>query len=607
MICGKYEYCKNGKCICKEEDWEIDSICKPKFCKPYPGVKCREGQEDDPMKIHYYCDDGKMLIENAVTKLCKDKCDIPNLCEHTCSPFEDSYICGCFENFKLNEKNKYSCIRESEECKEPCRENEICIINKNGKEECKCRNNYEKINGICKDKCTANKVGDICPSSCKKDRTYGFVCDCTGKYRLSSNNVTCESFDICAEREQGFTNCQSIGAFCKNKNSSYECVCPEWLTKNKSNNLCIDLCTFFKKTEECKQTFSECVVTDYINKKVECRCPASMKMVNGLCQFVEISYLGNIILPNRYRFNELSDSSLNKIKRMNEVINLPKLRTDIESAMIVMYGSLLENVNVLGCNIGEQLDCTIELQFGKKVKNELIREINNVDNCKSTTQDEYCVFPPNLLVLKESQKSAIFTETNQCNYTVVDKFCPNFTNCIKDDVGYSCKCKHGYRTVSSEPLSGNQAYTKDICEEWCNPNPCKNGECIVRSDVNEYICKCNEGYHGTNCADKDVSTKTAVIVGVVTGSLLLFSLIIIIILLIRIRNVKKISTSSQETLENFRPSYLNLGNSENNMLRQERGGLDSNLRDLRNFPRINQVKTTYPYADRRSEAFNEYL
>uniref|UniRef100_A0A1I7WLI7 EGF-like domain-containing protein n=1 Tax=Heterorhabditis bacteriophora TaxID=37862 RepID=A0A1I7WLI7_HETBA len=92
--------------------------------------------------------------------------------------------------------------------------------------------------------------------------------------------------------------------------------------------------------------------------------------------------------------------------------------------------------------------------------------------------------------------------------------CQNGASCAKEGNGYSCKCLPGFTgqncSVNIDDCVDNHCRNGGICippmnnalypnTANCHSNSCGHGSCYTNEDMNDYECRCHEGYAGTKC------------------------------------------------------------------------------------------------------------
>ncbi|XP_076342410.1 uncharacterized protein LOC143242798 [Tachypleus tridentatus] len=355
--------------------------------------------------------------------------------------------------------------------------------------------------------------------------------------------------------------------------------------------LCLDVCAFTENLETCERDFADCVTGE--NGEASCECkPSFVKSEDGSrCKLAGAAYIFHMTLKNRY--NALSAAPPGVY--FTESFNRKQLLEDIKSTMEVQYGDNFEDAVISDVKlVGGELYSSVSLQFTKEEMS--INKITSDNVCRSQNKnDSYCIIPPSLVVNKEKLKETKIEPINQCSSP--RRICPIHTDCVKhnENIEFSCTCKKHFKMIYGFSIGkkGRVEYCEDInecdspnacpkfatcvntigsyscpCDEGyklksnnddpkktdcigvCSDNPCgKNGQCVP-TNSDKFYCKCDKGYAGFRCTERDTflsaAMKNTVVVGAVLGSALLLLIIGTTLVIYRLKRRKRISGKRNE-------------------------------------------------------------
>ncbi|XP_076341012.1 uncharacterized protein LOC143241668 [Tachypleus tridentatus] len=550
-------------CKCKESGFYYDY--KEEKCLEMLG-ECKDDSIYEPFEESFIC---KCKESGFYYDYKEEKClEMLGECKDDSiyEPFEDSFICKCKESGFYYDYKEEKCLVILGECKddsiyEPFEDSFICKCKESGfyydyKEE-KCLDK-DKINSSCLlQKCPENKVCDLETLECK----------CKHNYRNKIDGDECEA-TTCTEGGQGYKHCKDKGENwdCELSGDNYNCSCKHGF--REVNGTCEDICKH--RIPKCNALTQVCRITNTGESTCECKSTL-VPDGNSKCQ-VDIGadktfIYGNFVIKNVYT--------------SNEILDLEILTKYVDDAFKTFLGKnyISAEVTRFEVNHNDDLECFIVVETEGNAGDEFTTRIESPSIYIPTTDPNYVILPPNLVVLKSWLKKENFRKLTRCQETMDFSYCPMGTKCSENNVSYWCTCSEGYNQLTSF-FSGkdkDKKYPTEICEdkneclepdtcpenakcrnlpgtyecncksgfrkhdnkcvEICNPSPCDNGKCEVVED--NFFCRCNTGYIGRQCEDTDNEYKSlnakAAIIGGVLGGLLCLVIIVVVILFYNLR------------------------------------------------------------------------
>ncbi|KAH0617545.1 hypothetical protein JD844_015909 [Phrynosoma platyrhinos] len=212
-------------------------LCAQNLCE----VKkhdCEQICVNTPGSYVCQCYDGYKLLEDGKSCFLVNYCALNNQdCQHECVNTEESYYCQCRQGFILNPDKKTCrrpdyCALQNHGCQQEC-------VNTDESYFCRCQQGFtlNPDKRTCKriNVCALEKHG--CEHECVNTES-SYVCRCRTGYTLNHDRKTCRRIDHCAESNHG---CEQL---CLNTRESYVCQCSEGFIINEDLKTCSrrDIC-----------------------------------------------------------------------------------------------------------------------------------------------------------------------------------------------------------------------------------------------------------------------------------------------------------------------------------------------------------------------------
>ncbi|GFQ79444.1 fat-like cadherin-related tumor suppressor [Trichonephila clavata] len=579
-----FETCDAGECKCiVGYDYSTNKTsCEPAFCKKGPCGRNMDCEETDDSYI-CFCKDSYHQVGKDCVKY--DNCSPgQSKCAQRC---RSNGKCTCVEGYNTTDGGENCDPVKEVKCSLNCGKGSCSITGKS----CVCPEiSHVYKNKTCIDKCTAGVLSPReCPAGnkCMPDDTFGYRCDCKGKFKFAPDDVHCELKHMCSEGGAEAI-CAAKNALCVedfDNAEGYVCKCEDGYARESGTDVCKNKCEL--KQKKCLENQALCMLD--ANNNAICVCPPLLtKGTDGKCnKLATYSYTGDFLVEKKRYDNE----ERRRTKRSVGDIDYTKLRDDFNVAMNRIFEGYNDSA-ILNCvDAEEHWKCSMEIKLDK-YPGEKIHIITTPTVCLPMSDAAHCLILPNFVI--KSSETEVFYKTDPCRKEMTSILCGDATNCNvlkKHTIAFECKCKEGYypRTTYHPALDASveicddvnecmdllicpnttfcynipgdynclckegyildesKSVKKDGCTEVCNPDPCVHGTCI-QMGKHGFSCDCLDGlYTGRFCNEtneavtraKKVGKRTSSIVGGVLGA---FLAILIIVCIFLIRKVRKQSS-----------------------------------------------------------------
>ncbi|XP_071044592.1 fibropellin-1 isoform X3 [Parasteatoda tepidariorum] len=506
---GKYEICKGGECGCENDYlYNISTGCREKCTCDTVTQDCvhsDNGKATCICKDKHYFTGTKCVKEDTCatrTPKCEQKCN-----EGTCSCDAQHY----------DVKDEHRCVLKDNT--NPCKNSAKCspgqCLKEGDVERCICpEKTHYSFKENCTDLCSANKLPPgTCPNDeCSPHETYGFICNCTGRFKQSTDGIHCELKQMCSEGGKS-KECAKINAQCVEApdfNEGYACNCEDGYDKDE-NGFCVHKCQIKKNEENCLKMNAKCILDDKYNNI--CKCPPLFEEDTNKkkCVKAKHSYTGNFTVPRKTYENPIR-RYIRRPKRSINQVDYVALYKDFKKSLKIAFGKD-SDFFILGCETHrEDFKCEIEMKFKTKPDEKLLDSIADPSLCIPLGNTDYCTIESNLIMKRPSK--GVLKLTDPCEESVKNQICGPTTNCRKKGTNnelFDCICKDGYSAISVYPIFEGEESLRDHCEdinECLKATSCpKNSHCF--NTPGSYSCFCNNGFR-----DKSDNVKKDGCIGV---------------------------------------------------------------------------------------------
>ncbi|KAL4228457.1 hypothetical protein ACF0H5_011504 [Mactra antiquata] len=412
-------------------------------------------------------------------------------------PVQDKFYrarCNCSEN-----TDGTFCETNLDKCKtQPCFPGVKC--NSSNTDICgQCPAGYEGNGSKCFDKNECYTNTSKCEQNCR-NIIGSYECSCRYGYDLGSDNHTCIDIDECSSKTN---NCTTGTQYCNNIDGSFQCLClPGYLTDKKGT--CVkDRKTFagvfvFEITESDKGKVKK-VIHDLLQEI----------FINGVVEIVSLQLNNN----NRRRRATSDFHSWSADYIVHEDINEITTTLDMERKLLNYlhdlptddgnYGSKVEDHTILKISLKESELYTDASGGICNIPDKVMCDEISTD-CISSNGTVKCTCKTGFDTWENPYTSC--KDNNEC--IDADAVC-KYGTCNNLPGSYNCTCQPGYS------YNGNTR----ACIDLCDSTPCLNGGTCVHGDKeNQYFCKCDDLWAGTNCQDKNSQAEKLKVIAIAVGS-----------------------------------------------------------------------------------------
>ncbi|CBY33706.1 unnamed protein product [Oikopleura dioica] len=501
--CDSLAICENKQgshtCTC-ETGWQGDGKFCHEICPPDCGEFGYCFINATSRETSCKCYDGFKMVDDECLDIneCEDStlndCDSqPGECVNTVG----AYLCECPKGYEFQPSTGLCVdVNECDDDLHRCDVNADCV-NTEGSYECECVQNAEigfyLDNGLCLDinECADDThLCDIEVGICENN-VGSYDCECPAGHFGTTGDPLVDCLDIneCEDDNNHVCDDKSPVEICANTYGSYTCECPDGYERNNSTGLCDDV-------DECDLEFDNCDPNANCTNTIgswECECNSGYHGGSDPVECEDIDECEDLT-------NCAESICVNTIGSFN--CDCPKgfilLRDNCINVNECLVSNDLCHIDADCADNTGSYDCRCKTGFVGNVTQECL-DINECDSyficgtvaeCVNVAGSYICNCPDGY-----ENVDGVCIDVNECAYSP----CDPVAICANSGGSFSCFCPPGYTG------DGTCCICEDVNECTEDINLCHDVAICTNLDVDEFLCKCANGFVDNNGVCEDVN------------------------------------------------------------------------------------------------------